>query len=126
MLKLRKRTRTHDGRIREEYQIIHNVFGHSADVLQVQYSFNGSMLATTSADCTAKIWSVEHFPRCLAVLKAEKDGHRDSVKGCAWDPIGRYFATHSADKSVKIWTTDSWECIFTLTEPFKDVSFLDV
>ncbi|KAE9554011.1 hypothetical protein FO519_002771 [Halicephalobus sp. NKZ332] len=120
ILKVGKRTRKSHGRSEESYRVLSAVIGHTFDVFQAEYSPNGSMIASVSADCSAKIWSVEKFPQCLAVLDEEKDGHKESVKGCSWDPFGTYFVTQGSDRSAKIWKTDSWECVFTLSDPFKE------
>lgn len=120
ILRLHRKIKNNDGKIEETYRVIKSVVGHSESILQVEFSPTGSMLATVSLDCTAKIWNFEKFPQCLAVLDEKKNGHKDRIKGCSWDPVGRYFATQSADKSVKIWTTDSFECVFTLAEPFQE------
>uniref|UniRef100_A0AC34QPS8 Protein HIRA n=1 Tax=Panagrolaimus sp. JU765 TaxID=591449 RepID=A0AC34QPS8_9BILA len=120
ILRLHRKMKNNDGKIEETYRVVKSVVGHSESILQVEFSPTGSMLATVSVDCTAKIWNFDKFPQCLAILDEKKNGHKDRIKGCSWDPVGRYFATQSADKSVKIWTTDSFECVFTLTEPFQE------
>lgn len=58
------------------------------------------------------------------VLDGKREGHEDSVKGIAWDPIGKYLASQSSDKTLKIWTTDNWKCEKTISEPFKNVRLL--
>ena len=121
LLKVGKRIRKSHGGSEETYRVINAIIGHAFDVLQAEYSPNGAMIASVSADCTAKIWSVEKFPQCLAVLNEEKNGHKESVKGCSWDPFGTYLATQGSDRTAKIWKTDSWECVFTLSDPFKEV-----
>ncbi len=75
---------------------------HSAPVLALAWSPDSTMLASGSADATAKVWdavtaTVEH-----TLL------HSGPVNGIAWDPAstGR-LATACSDNSVNIWDVNS-------------------
>lgn len=57
----------------------------------------------------------------VVTLTVERGGHKGIVKGVSWDPIGKFLATQSADKSVRIWTTDNWQCIKVVMDPFIEV-----
>uniref|UniRef100_A0A7E4VUD2 Protein HIRA n=1 Tax=Panagrellus redivivus TaxID=6233 RepID=A0A7E4VUD2_PANRE len=118
VLRLQSRSRDADGNVVEIYRHLHYVTAHHLEVLHVEWSPTGAMLASTSIDGTARIWSVKGRIRCVAILDEAKGGHREAVKGCAWDPVGRLFATQSGDRTVKIWKTDSWTLAFTCSEPF--------
>ena len=75
---------------------------HTATVLSVAWSQDSTMLATGSADTTAKVWdaATEHIEHVLP--------HSGAVNGIAWEPTntGR-LATASADGSVYIWDVNS-------------------
>jgi protein HIRA/HIR1 len=73
--------------------------GHSVDVVGLAWSPDGHWLASCSLDNTVCVWEARaaadeaaaggvcRFVRePLAVLK----GHQSTVKGLAWDPIGKY------------------------------------
>jgi eukaryotic-like serine/threonine-protein kinase len=75
---------------------------HTAAVLSLAWSLDSSMLATGSADATAKVWDVTtwHLEHRLP--------HSGAVNGVAWDPTGReLLATACSDGSVTIWDVNS-------------------
>ena len=61
---------------------------------------DGSWLATTSYDQTARIWSADGTPR------ATLTGHKDAVHDVAIAPDGSWLATVSSDKTARIWTVE--------------------
>jgi WD40 repeat protein len=69
----------------------------------------GGILATGSADCTAKLWDIS-TGQCLKTLSE----HTDKIMGIAWSPDGQILATASADQSVKLWDYCTGSCISTL------------
>ena len=75
----------------------------SSTVSRVTFSPDGKQLATTSADNTVKIWSVDG--KELQTLK----GHSKFVISVAFSPDGKQLATASADNTVKIWSVDGRE-----------------
>ncbi len=71
---------------------------HSATVLAIAWSPGGRMLATGSADATAKVWDP------LTGTIEYSLPHSAAVNGIAWDPAGTgRLATASSDNSVNIW-----------------------
>ena len=72
--------------------------GHDDRVWRVAFSPDGRLLATTSADKTARVWDPatgEHL-RTLA-------GHEGGVWGVAFSPDGRLLATTSDDRTTRLW-----------------------
>lgn len=67
------------------------------------------------------VWNAQKLPEKVVILDAAKGGHKESVKGVSWDPIGKFLCSQSADKTLKVWSTDSWECFTTLAKPFEEV-----
>ena len=74
-------------------------------------------------------------------LLVELKAHSGFVKGVCWDPVGEFLATQvrtagirplfqlrcdkisdiqSNDKTVKIWSTQTWECIHTVSKTFAE------
>uniref|UniRef100_A0AC35FIQ1 Protein HIRA n=1 Tax=Panagrolaimus sp. PS1159 TaxID=55785 RepID=A0AC35FIQ1_9BILA len=124
ILRLQSRTKNGEGKIIEIYRPAYTVMGHILEVLHVEFSPTSIMLASTSIDGCCKIWNIKNWPQCLANLNEKNGGHKEgeAIKGCSWDPMGKLLATQSSDRSLKIWKVYSWECLWTLTEPFLESS----
>jgi hypothetical protein len=73
--------------------------GHTDAVLGVAFSPDGKLLATISADHTARLWEVAsgrpHGPPLT--------GHRDTIEGVAFSPDGKLLATTSWDRTARLW-----------------------
>ena len=80
--------------------VLHHI--HSKPVLALAWSPNSTMLASGSADATAKVWDA-------ATLTVKYTlSHSGSVNGVAWDPAGTgRLATACSDNSVNIWDVNS-------------------
>ncbi|GBG59631.1 hypothetical protein CBR_g49895 [Chara braunii] len=79
----------------------HKLHAHKTYILKCLLSPEGSadrFLATTSADRTVKIWSVDGF-RLEKTLK----GHDRWVWDCAFSVDGAYLVTASSDATAKLW-----------------------
>ncbi|PRQ32233.1 putative transcription factor WD40-like family [Rosa chinensis] len=87
----------------ENWKVIMTLRGHTADVVDLNWSPDDSMLASGSLDNTIHIWNMSNGI-CTAVLR----GHSSLVKGVTWDPIGSFIASQSDDKTVIIWKTSDW------------------
>ncbi|KAI3688114.1 hypothetical protein L1987_81822 [Smallanthus sonchifolius] len=87
----------------ENWKIVFTLRGHTADVVDLNWSPDDSTLASGSLDNTIHIWDVSNGI-CTAVLR----GHSSLVKGVTWDPIGSFIASQSDDKTVIIWRTSNW------------------
>ncbi|HEX8990727.1 MAG TPA: WD40 repeat domain-containing protein, partial [Anaerolineales bacterium] len=73
--------------------------GHTAEVMAVAFSADGSRLATGSGDKTAKIWDAS-TGKLLLDLPA---GRTDMVTSIEFSPDGTRIATASDTKIIKIW-----------------------
>ncbi|GAB4859765.1 hypothetical protein Ancab_011243 [Ancistrocladus abbreviatus] len=87
----------------ENWKVFMTLRGHTADVVDLNWSPDDSMLASGSLDNTIHIWNMSNGI-CTAVLR----GHSSLVKGVTWDPIGSFIASQSDDKTVIIWRTSDW------------------
>ncbi|BAT92065.1 Protein HIRA Histone regulator [Vigna angularis] len=87
----------------ENWKVAMTLRGHTADVVDLNWSPDDSALASGSLDNTIHIWNMSNGI-CTAVLR----GHSSLVKGVAWDPIGSFIASQSDDKTVIIWRTSDW------------------
>jgi WD40 repeat protein len=80
------------------------IFGY----LSVNYSPDGSQIATADSSSTARIWDA-HTGNLLFYL-----GHTDIVKKIVYSPDGKRVATASNDHTAKVWDAVSGKEIFTL------------
>ncbi|KZV52578.1 protein HIRA [Dorcoceras hygrometricum] len=87
----------------ENWKVAMTLRGHTADVVDLNWSPDDSKLASGSLDNTIHIWDMSNGV-CIAILR----GHSSLVKGVAWDPIGSFIASQSDDKTVIIWRTSDW------------------
>ncbi|CAA2966139.1 HIRA isoform X1 [Olea europaea subsp. europaea] len=87
----------------ENWKVSMTLRGHTADVVDLNWSPDDSILASGSLDNTVHIWDMNNGI-CTAVLR----GHSSLVKGVAWDPIGSFIASQSDDKTVIVWRTSDW------------------
>ncbi|XP_052203164.1 protein HIRA isoform X2 [Diospyros lotus] len=87
----------------ENWKVAMTLRGHTADVVDLNWSPDDSILASASLDNTVHVWNMTSGI-CTAVLR----GHSSLVKGVAWDPIGSFIASQSDDKTVIIWQTSDW------------------
>ena len=97
---------------------------HDDVVLGLQFSRDGTRLATSSADRLMKVFDVEDG-RMLKVF----EGHAHHVLDVAWRASGLQLATGRSDKTVKVWDFSTGEQIRTLPagkEEVIGVEFLGV
>lgn len=90
----------------ERYQLT----GHRLPVTKVVFHPLFNLLASSSEDCTIKIWDFEtgEFERSLK-------GHTDSVQDITFNSTGKILVSCSADMTIKIWDfVNSYECLKTL------------
>ncbi|KAK8970708.1 Protein HIRA [Platanthera guangdongensis] len=87
----------------ENWKVTTTLRGHTADVVDLNWSPDDLSLASGSLDNTIHIWNMTNGI-CTAVLR----GHSSLVKGVSWDPIGTFIASQSDDKTVIIWRTSDW------------------
>lgn len=81
-----------------EMPLLHRLQGHSLAVLGADFSRDGNVLATASADRTTKLWDMRS-----GSLMATLAGHAAEVDSVAFSHDDRYVATASYDLTVKVW-----------------------
>ncbi|MBL8973427.1 MAG: serine/threonine protein kinase, partial [Myxococcales bacterium] len=75
--------------------------GHQAALSRAVFSPDSTRLATTSDDCTLRVWNLsDRTSRAYY-------GHTDEVWRAAWSPDQRRIATTSRDASVRVWDLES-------------------
>ncbi|KAL7418351.1 HIR complex subunit [Cryptotrichosporon argae] len=98
----------------ENWKPLKRLSAHDADVVDVAWSRDDSMLASVGLDSVVNIWSGYTFERLRTL-----SGHVGFVKGVTWDPVGEFLATQSDDKTVKVWSTQGWSVVNTVSKPFE-------
>ncbi|KAL3086944.1 hypothetical protein niasHT_021808 [Heterodera trifolii] len=84
--------------------------GHRMPITKVIFHPQFSLIASSSEDCTIKIWDFEsgEFERSLK-------GHTDTVQDIGFNASGKLLASCSADMTIKIWDfVNTYECLKTL------------
>lgn len=76
--------------------------GHTSSVLSANFSPNGELIVSASADSTLRIWDV----KTGTILNSIK-GHSDTVISVSFSPDGKKIISLSNDGTVKIWDVDT-------------------
>src|SRR5262249_45800798 len=76
--------------------------GHTAEVLAVCFSADGTRLATASRDQTARLWDARTGQELLAL-----QGHTGMVVSVCFSPDGTRLATGSMDRTARLWDARS-------------------
>lgn len=74
--------------------------GHNGQVNAIAFSPTGQMIATASADATARLWS-----RNGSLIRT-LEGHARAVNAIAFSLDGQMIATASDDKTARLWNAD--------------------
>ena len=90
--------------------IVRTLEGHNDSITSIQWSSDGSKIASGSYDKTIKVWDII-TGTCIHTLQ----GHTNYVRSVSWSPDGKYLASGSNDKTIKVWDATTGNCIHTLT-----------
>lgn len=91
---------------------------HANHVTSISYSPDFKALASSSFDCSVKIWD----PETGNLLQTLAPVH--SIESVAIDPKGQFLATGSTDNSVRIWNATTGQLAHTLTGHLHSVTSL--
>jgi WD40 repeat protein/transcriptional regulator with XRE-family HTH domain len=91
--------------------------GFTNGVNSITYNLDGTRIATSGQDGTAKIWDAKTGKQLLIL-----SGHQDALIDVAFSPDGARLATTSLDQTQKIWDAVTGAEIFTVTGPEQSFS----
>lgn len=91
-------------------RIKYTLTGHTDEIYDMDFSPDGTRLASASLDHTARIWSVSSGEELLTLA-----GHTDQVWQIEFSPDGQHLATASMDGTAKIWDAVTGQVVMTLT-----------
>lgn len=86
------------------------LIGHSDDVSEVAFSPDSSLVASSSADGTIRLWSVTDGSLVYVL-----EGHTDHILCLAFSPEGTLLASGSADSTVRIWQISDGTLVRTIS-----------
>ncbi|HEY9645253.1 MAG TPA: TIR domain-containing protein [Chroococcidiopsis sp.] len=92
-----------EGTLRQLYEIIHEenrLEGHQDLITNLRVSPDRSIIASTSADNTIKLWSKE------GTLLTTLSGHTSTVWSVMFSADGKTIASTGEDRTVRLWTLD--------------------
>lgn len=84
-----------------EVKKVSTLKGHTERLTDVTFSPTDNLLATASADRTARLWNTDG-----SHLKTF-EGHLDRLARIAFHPSGKYLGTASFDKTWRLWDVDT-------------------
>ena len=90
-------------------ELISTLSGHNSTISQIQYSPDGKLLASASADNAIKLWDAEK-----GELITTLEGHKAGVNSVIFSHDARVLISGSEDKTVKIWDIKSNSLITNL------------
>ncbi|HEY9600933.1 MAG TPA: AAA-like domain-containing protein [Allocoleopsis sp.] len=96
----KKRELNSRSQVKSEDSLFKTLQGHNSTVINIAFSPNGKLIASSSEDRTAKLWSRDG--KLLHTLK----GHDSGIWSVAFSPDSQTIATGSNDGIIKLWKSN--------------------
>jgi hypothetical protein len=93
--------------------------GHTAEVLGVAYSRDGSRIVSGSADYTVRVWDARTGKNLLTLEvhpEGVQKGQTDGVRAVAFSPDGSRIASGSRDGNLRLWDARTGRRLATLED----------
>jgi protein HIRA/HIR1 len=100
----------------EDWRAVLLLRGHGADVREVAWSADGTLLASGSVDNKVLIWNIggkQTTP--VRVL----EGHTGQVSGLAFDPVSKFLVSLGEDCALIVWSTQDWRVLHRHGDVFR-------
>ncbi|KAL5715032.1 3-oxoacyl-[acyl-carrier-protein] synthase [Ranunculus cassubicifolius] len=88
----------HSTDVGQTWKVLKTLSFHRKDVLDMQWSTDGTYLFSGSVDNSCIIWDANK-----GSVHQILDGHLHYVQGVAWDPLGQYVASLSSDRTCRVY-----------------------
>ena len=92
--------------------------GHSGTVTGVDFSPDGRLLVTSSADGTARVWNL-----ATKTTLTQLRGNAGSVSSAVFSPDGRFVLTASDDRAARIWDVGRGVALWAHVGAVTDATF---
>eukprot|EP00210_Caulerpa_lentillifera_P000314 g307.t1 len=92
----------------------HELWDHSDEVWNVEFSNDGKSLASCSRDGVTIIWQIHSHEEITKRL--ELHGHTEAVMYLSWSPDDQFLATTSRDKTLIIWEMEKGDRVRIIRE----------
>ena len=90
--------------------------GHKASVNSVSFNFDGTLLASASADKTLKIWDLKS-EKTIAEFK----GHSNTIYSVDFTSDSKYLISTSKDNTTKVWDIKTGEVITSIPHYYERI-----
>lgn len=87
-------------------QLVLSLSGHSAGVSSVDWSPDGSKIASGSDNGNVRVWNATSGGQLLSL-----SAHTGTVTSVAWNPDNRLLATTGVDGNLRIWDTTNGQLV---------------
>jgi len=91
-------------------QELHTLRGHTQRIWGVDFSPDGSRLATASADSSVRVWDVASGLELLSLT-----GHTGTVNTAVFTPDGLRVVSAGRDATIKVWDATTGRILLTLS-----------
>ncbi len=103
---------------KDTMRLQHLLAGHDGSINDMNWSPDGTKIATASTDRTVAIWNTFTGKRLLVL-----SGYLSSVRHVSWSPDGTKIVTNS-NESTKMWDIASGQLLFTLNGHYADINYV--
>jgi WD40 repeat protein len=87
-------------------ELVSNLSGHTSGIFSVDWSPDGSKIASGSDDGNVRIWNATSGARLLSL-----SAHTGTVTSVAWNPDNRLLSTTGVDGKLRIWDTNNGQMV---------------